>query len=293
MVSRGGPWDAIPDPFDEFSATAGVRDFAVAAASLLLAAVLTAWLAAFSLAQATTPEVALPAIRRAAIVITGIDGLIDVHAANLDEQASSGEPIILPSYPLDVSVLAGAVTGGDGALDRRLLRDALVERSTLLLREEGLAAFRDPEGDITAPSRFSSAGLIDQLIVRLRESEHERWSSLLTPLGYASLLLAAAVLLLGVGFGRLIRLGGAILVSGALVLAGALLVRFVIGLLGDDGALGDELRSIVNTLAGAPIRNGLLMVIGGAAILLPALALDRLFESSDRLAARRAARLDR
>ncbi len=293
MVSRGGPWDAIPDPFDEFSATAGVRDFAVAAASLLLAAVLTAWLAAFSLAQATTPEVALPAIRRAAIVITGIDGLIDVHAANLDEQAHSGEPIILPSYPLDVSVPAGAVTGGDGALDRRLLRDALVERSTLLLREEGLAAFRDPEGDITAPSRFSSAGLIDQLIVRLRQSEHERWSSLLTPLGYASLLLAAAVLLLGVGFGRLIRLGGAILVSGALVLAGALLVRFVIGLLGDDGALGDELRSIVNTLAGAPIRNGLLMVIGGAAILLPALALDRLFESSDRLAARRAARLDR
>ena len=293
MVSRGGPWDAIPDPFDEFSATAGVRDFAVAAASLLLAAVLTAWLAAFSLAQATTPEVALPAIRRAAIVITGIDGLIDVHAANLDEQASSGEPIILPSYPLDVSVPARAVTGGDGALDRRLLRDALVERSTLLLREEGLAAFRDPEGDITAPSRFSSAGLIDQLIVRLRESEHERWSSLLTPLGYASLLLAAAVLLLGVGFGRLIRLGGAILVSGALVLAGALLVRFVIGLLGDDGALGDELRSIVNTLAGAPIRNGLLMVMGGAAILLPALALDRLFESSDRLAARRAARLDR
>ena len=293
MVSRGGPWDAIPDPFDEFSATAGVRDFAVAAASLLLAAVLTAWLAAFSLAQATTPEVALPAIRRAAIVITGIDGLIDVHAANLEEQTSSGEPIILPSYPLDVSVPAGAVTGGDGALDRRLLRDALVERSTLLLREEGLAAFRDPEGDITAPSRFSSARLIDQLIVRLRESEHERWSSLLTPLGYASLLLAAAVLLLGVGFGRLIRLGGAILVSGALVLAGALLVRFVIGLLGDDGALGDELRSIVNTLAGAPIRNGLLMVIGGAAILLPALALDRLFESSDRLAARRAARLDR
>ena len=293
MVSRGGPWDAIPDPFDEFSATAGVRDFAVAAASLLLAAVLTAWLAAFSLAQATTPEVALPAIRRAAIVITGIDGLIDVHAANLEEQTSSGEPIILPSYPLDVSVPAGAVTGGDGALDRRLLRDALVERSTLLLREEGLAAFRDPEGDITAPSRFSSAGLIDQLIVRLRESEHERWGSLLTPLGYASLLLAAAVLLLGVGFGRPIRLGGAILVSGALVLAGALLVRFAIGLLGDDGALGDELRSIVNTLAGAPIRNGLLMVIGGAAILLPALALDRLFESSDRRAARRAARVDR
>ena len=293
MVSRGGPWDAIPDPFDEFSATAGVRDFAVAAASLLLAAVLTAWLAAFSLAQATTPEVALPAIRRAAIVITGIDGLIDVHAANLEEQARSGEPIILPSYPLAVAVPAREVVTADGALDRRLLRDALVERSTLLLREEGLAAFRDPEGDITAPSRFSSAGLIDQLIVRLRESEHERWGSLLTPLGYASLLLAAAVLLLGVGFGRPIRLGGAILVSGALVLAGALLVRFAIGLLGDDGALGDELRSIVNTLAGAPIRNGLLMVIGGAAILLPALALDRLFESSDRLAARRAARLDR
>ena len=132
------------------------------------------------------------------------------------------------------------------------------------------------------PSRFSSAGLIDQLLVRLQESEHERWSSLVTPLGYASLVLAAAVVLLGVGFSRFIRLGGATVAAGALVLAGALLIRFVFGLLGDDGAIGDEARAIANTLAGAPIRNGLLMLIGGLAILLPALALDRLFESSDR-----------
>ena len=292
VVSRGGPWNAIPDPFDEFSATAGVRDFAFGAASLLLIAALTAWLAAFSLAQATTPETALPAIRRAVIVITGIDGLLDVHAADLEEQASSGDPITVPGYSLDVSVPAADVSSGAGALDRQLLRDEIVERSTLLIREEGLAAFRDPDGEVTAPSRFSSAGLIDQLIVRLRESEHDRWSSLLTPLGYASLALAAAVLLLGVGFARLIRLGGAILIPGALVLIGALLIRFVFGLLGDDGAIGDEARAIANTLAGAPIRNGLLMLIGGLAIYLPALALDRLFESSDRRSARRAARVD-
>ena len=292
MVSRGGPWNVIPDPFDEFSATAGIRDFAFGAASLLLIAALTAWLSAFSLAQATTPETALPAIRRAVIVITGIDGLLDVHAADLDEQASSGDPITVPGYSLDVSVPAADATGA-GALDRQLLRDEIVERSTLLIREQGLAAFRDPDGEVTAPSRFSSAGLMDQLIVRLGESEHERWSSLLTPLGYASLALAAAVLLLGVGFARLIRLGGAILISGALILVGALLIRFVFGLLGDDGAIGDEARAIANTLAGTPIRNGLLMLIGGLAIYLPAIALDRLFESSDRRAARRAANPDR
>ena len=293
MVTRGGPWDAIPDPFDEFNATAGIRDFAFGAAGLLLIAVLTAWLAAFSLAQATTPEAARPAIKRAVIVITGIDGLLDVHAADLAEQASSGEPITLPGYPLDVSVPAADVTSADGALDPRLLRDELVERSTLLVREAGLAAFRDPEGQIAAPSRFSNAGLMDQLLVRLQESEHERWSSLVTPLGYASLVLAAAVVLLGVGFARLIRLGGATLAAGALVLAGTLLFRFVFGLLGDEGAIGDETRAIANTLAGAPIRNGLLMLIGGLAILLPAFALDRLFESSDRRAARRAANPDR
>ena len=292
-MSRGGPWNAIPDPFDEFNATAGIRDFAFGAAGLLLVAALTAWLAAFTLAQATTPEAALPAIRRAAIVITGIDSLLELHATNLEEQASSGAPITVPGYPLDISVPAADVTGAGGALDRRLLRDELVERSALLIREEGLAAFRDPGGEVLTPSRFSSAGLIDQLLVRLQESEHERWSSLVTPLGYASLVLAAAVVLLGVGFSRFIRLGGATVAAGALVLAGALLIRFVFGLLGDDGAIGDEARAIANTLAGAPIRNGLLMLIGGLAILLPALALDRLFESSDRRAARRAARLDR
>ena len=91
--------------------------------------------------------------------------------------------------------------------------------------------------------------------------------------------------------GRLLVVAAAL--AGALVLAGALLIRFVFGLLGDDGAIGDEARAIANTLAGAPIRNGLLMLIGGLAILLPAFALDRLFESSDRRAARRAANPDR
>ncbi len=293
VVSRGGPWDVIPDPFDEFNATAGIRDFAFAAASLLLVVALTAWLAAFTLAQATAPGVALPAIERAAIVLTGVDGLVETHAANLEEQALNEDDIIVPGYPLDVAVLTEDVTGDDGAFDRQALRDVLVERSAELLRLEGLAAFRNPDGAISAPSRFSSAGLLDQLITRLRASEHDRWSSLVDPLGYLSLVLAAAVLLLGVGFGRLIRLGGATLIAGVLVLAGALLIRFVFGLVADEGVIGDEARSIMGTLASAPIRNGLLMTIGGMAILLPALALDRLFESSDRRAARRAANLDR
>ena len=293
VVSRSGPWDVIPDPFDEFNAAAGLRDFALAAASLLLAVVLTAWLSAFSLAQATTPEAALPAITRAAIVLTGVDALLDVHAENLEEQALAGGLIDVPGYPLNVSVPAAEATGNDGAFDLRLLREALVDRSALLLREEGLAAFRDPGGAITPPSRFSSAGLLDQLITRLRASEHDRWSSFVTPLGYAAVVLAAAVMLLGVGFGRLIRLGGAALIAGALVLIGAVLIRFMFGVLADDGAIGNEARSIMNTLASGPIRNGLLMAIGGAAILLPALALGRLFESSDRRAARRAANLDR
>lgn len=293
MVSRGGPWDAIPDPFDEFSATAGLRDFAFGAAGVLLALALTAWLSALTLAQVTTPEAALPAITRAAIVITGVDDLLDVHAEHLAEQAAAGEPLVVPGYPLDIAVPTAEAMTADGAFDPGLLRDALVERSALLLREDGLAAFLDPDGDALAPSRFSSAGLIDQLIVRLRESEHERWTSLVTPLGYVSLALAAAVLLLGVGFGRLTRLGSAAAVAGALVLIGALLLRFVFGFLGDDGPIGDEARAIAGTLAGAPIRNGLLMLIGGGAILLPAYGLDRLFESSNRRAARRAARFDR
>ncbi len=293
VVSRSGPWDVIPDPFDEFNATAGLRDFAIGAAGLLLAVVLTAWLSAFSLAQATTPEAALPAITRAAIVLTGVDGLIEVHAENLEEQALAGGLIDVPGYPLKVSVPASAATGAAGAFDLRLLRAALVERSALLLREEGLVAFRDPDGAITPPSRFSSAGLLDQLIVRLRANEHDRWSSFVTPLGYVAAALAAVLLLLGVGFGRLIRLGGATLLAGALVLFGALLIRFLFGVLADDGAIGNEVRSIMDTLASGPIRNGLLMAIGGAAILLPALALDRLLETSDRRAARRASDLDR
>ena len=285
VVSESGVWGAIPNPFDEFGPGAGLRDLAHRAGSVLLLVVLTGWLAAFSLSQATSQEVALPALERAVVALTEVDGLLDLHAEELQDQAAAGPRIELPGYPLAVSVPSVAVTDSAGELDRVLLRDELVRRSALLLQAQGLEAFRDPNGVFASPSRFSSAGLMDQIIDGLAIDDHDRWSSFVSPLGYASLLLVAAVLLLGVGFGRLIRLGVAMLIAAALVIVPALLIRLTVGFVGDDDVIGDEARSIVRTLAGTPIRNALWLAAGGGAIAIPALALDHLFEGSERRAA--------
>ena len=292
MVTESGVWGAIPRAFDEFGPGAGLRDLAYAAASLLLVPALAGWLAALSIGQATSDAVALPALERAIVAITEIDGLLDLHAADLEEQASSAGRITLPGYPLDVTVPAAGVTTSTGDVDQAQLRAALLERSALLLHVQGTAAFQDPDGVPASPSRFSSAGLMDTLIDMLRDGRQERWTSLLGPFALVSLGLIAATLLLGVGFGRLTRVGVAMALAGALVLGPGLFLRLTIGFAGDDDAIGDEARSIARSLLRTPTRNALLIAAGGVAIAIPALVLDHLFEGSARRAAANAAPRD-
>ena len=286
VVSEGGPWDAIPNPFDEFGPGAALRDWAHTFASALLIAALAAWLAAFSLAQATSEAVALPALERAVVALTEVDALLAVHADEVREQAAAGGGVTLPGFPLAVSVPAAAAADADGEFSLPLLRGELVARGVRLLRAEGGAAFRGPDGAPAAPAGLSGAGLTRRLADELGAGRHERWRGLVAAPGYASLALAAAVLVLGVGFGRLSRVGAAMLIAGALVLAAALLVRAGAGFAGGGDAVAAEARAIVRALAGAPIRNALWLAAGGAAIALPAAALGRLFDGSERRAPR-------
>lgn len=284
VVSEGGPWDALPNPFEEFGPGAGLRDWAHAVASALLVAALAAWLAVLSLAQVTSEAIARPALERAVVALTEVDALLAVHADEVRERAAGGGAVTLPGFPLAVSVPASAVADEGGAFSLARLRGELVARGVRLLRAEGGAAFRDPAGAPVATARLSSAGLTRQLAEELSAPRHQRWRGLVAAPGYASLVLAAAVLVLGVGFGRLSRVGAAMLSAGALVLAAALLVRVGVGFAGGDDALATEARAIVRALAGAPIRNALWLAAGGAAIALPAAALGRLFETAERRA---------
>ena len=291
VVSERGVWGAIPQAFDEFGPGAGVRDIAYLVAIVLLALVLAGWLAAFSATQATSNEVAFPALERAVVAITEIDGLLDLHADDLEEQAAGGGAIALPGFPLDVEVAAAEVLT-DGDFDRELFRAAfraaLLRESAERLREQGSSAFHDTDGVLAGPSRFSSAGLMQALIDGLTDERHDRWSEFVQPLRLLALVLGAAMLVLGVGFGRFIRLGGAMIVAAALVLVPALVLRIAIDFVGDEDIIGDEARAIASRLTEIALwndgwpGNAVWLAVAGAVIAIPAAILEHLFEGSDR-----------
>ncbi len=279
-LERGLPghadWPEAPATFDEFAPGAGLRDVVGWVAAIAFAVVLAAWVAALSAAQSTSEQAALPALERAIVALTEIDGLLELHAEAIAEQASAGDEVRVPGFPLDVRVPAAE------AGDLTALRTAVLAGGAALVRVEGSAAFHDPEGAPADASTLSSAGLMQALIDGLTEDRYDRWAGFVRPLGLLSVLLGAAVLVLGVGFGRFVRLGTVLVLAAVVVAVPAIALRVGLGFVGDDDFLGDEARAIAQSLARGPVRNALWLAGAGVAIALPAALLDRLFEGSER-----------
>ena len=269
-----------PAPFDEFAPGAGLRDVAGWLAAIALAVALAAWAAALSVTQATSEEAALPALGRAIVALTEIDGVLDLHADAIAEQVSAGGEVSVPGFPLDVRV--PAAEGGD----RAALRAAVLATSAALARVEGSAAFHDPEGAPTDPLRLSSAGLMQALLDGLTADRHEGCAGFVRPFGLLCVLLGAALLVLGVGYGRFVRLGLVLVAAAVVVVVPAVALRVGLGFVGDDDIVGEEARAIAQSLASGPVRNALLLGAAGLAVALPAALLDHLFEGSERRASK-------
>jgi hypothetical protein len=255
-----------------------VRDVARWVAAVALAVALAGWLAALSASQATSAETALPALERAIVVLSEIDGLLELHGETIAEQVGAGGEVELPGFPLDVRVPAAEAEGPSE------LRAALLAAGAALVRVEGSAAFHDSEGAPADTSRFSSAGLMQAVIDGLTAERHDRWAGLVAPLGVLSALFGVAVLLLGVGLGRLSRLGVVVAVAAVLVLVPAVALRVGLGFVGEDDVVGDEARAIARSLAGGGVRNALWLAAAGLAIAVPAVVVDRLLQGSERRA---------
>ncbi len=268
---------AEPSPgFGEFAPGSGIRDVLAWIAALLLTLTLAAWLAAYSAAQATSDEAALPALERAVAALTGVDGLLDVHGADIAGQVGAGNPVEVPGYPLDVQVpVAEASTPA-------ALRSNLLARSAALLRANGSGAFADPAGNPPSISRASSAGVMQAVIDGLTAARHDQWAGYVSPLGGVSALLAALGLLLAVGVGRFVRLGAVAIAAAVLVIVPTVALRVGIGFVGEDDLVGNEAREIAQSLFGGGVRNALWLAAAGLAILVPGALLDRVFLDSER-----------
>lgn len=268
-------WAESSPGFGEFAFGSGIRDVLAWIAALLLTVTLAAWIAAYSAAQSTSDQVALPALERAIAVLTEVDRLIDVHGGAITEQVIAGDDVELPGYPLDVTVPAPE------AETPNALRDALLAESAARVRAEGSGVFLDPSAEVATVARFSSAGLMQAVMDGLAAHRHDRWAGYVSPLAGASVLLATLVVLLAVGVGRFVRLGAIAVAAAALVVVPAVALRVGIGFVGEDDVVGIEAREIAASLLGSGVRNALWLAAAGLAILVPAAILDRVFLDSD------------
>ncbi len=258
-----------------------IRNTVAWIAAVALVAAAAAALVAHSVAQATSDEVARPALRSAVDAIAEPEALIDLHFETLRETAAGagpGTPIPMPGY----AVLAVALTQEEAASgDRARMRDALLERSVTSIRTEGRSAFA--EGGIAPPvaDRLSTAGAVAVLLDGLTLSMHERWREWSTRLVVLAAVLGAAVLALPRGFGGVLGLGAALLASGLLVAVGSLGLRLALSVGSVEGPLLDACLQIAQDLALIPLRNGIVLAAAGAALVLPATLLRAVFERSE------------
>ncbi|MEZ4502859.1 MAG: hypothetical protein R3C39_09560 [Dehalococcoidia bacterium] len=274
VVTPEGFFGEPPPDLDAYEAyDAGTSPAVLRFLGVMLTLVAGAWLAVFSLAQATSEDVAIEAQARGLAVLTEADALVAFEApaleAQLDEGATSLE---VPGFPAPaVTVPASEVTGADGALDLDAVSARLLDGAAERAYESGSDALR-PEGVSEGGER--SVDLVMDLLTR---SWHQRARLVALLAGGAAVVLGVLLVLLGHDVGRFVGPGVALFVAGLLTVLGALAVRFVISALGpgaDDPVL-HEYASVVGELTRLPLRNGLVLAAAGLAMALPAAVLAR------------------
>lgn len=218
---------------------------------------------AVSARQVTAPGPARDILESGIAVTTEIDRVIAEDHEALKElvRASSANTFAIPDYPLDVVLTRDEIlNSSDAELERLVL-----ERSSGLVYGSGLEAF-DRTGDQSF-GRFSSQGLLELAVGQISESNHDRANLLSLAFMLAVAATGCFVLLTGHGWGRLKGLGLGVL-GGAL--PGLLLFGFawfMVGAIGGSDPFVEELRDITRTTLSAPLRNYIVTLILGVALL--------------------------
>ena len=250
-------------------------------AAVALVAAAAAALAAHSVVQATSEQVARPALRNAVDALAEPEALIDLHFETIQEAAAgaaAGAEIEVPGYAVPGVGLTAQEAASE---DRPRMRDALLERSVTRIRAEGRSALA--EGGLAPPvtDRLSTAGAVAVLLDGLTAATHESWIAWRTRLVLAAAVLAAAVLALPRGFGGVLGVGSALLAAGILVTAASLGLRLALSAASVEGPLLDEYLRVARDLTLLPLRNGIVLAGAGAALVLPAALLRAVFERSE------------
>lgn len=220
------------------------------------------WVSVSTLATATSPRVAEPAIARLVDGLTDIDGLLLSQESAVRDAAAKAPPgttTEVPGFPVrGVGLTREEISGGTPDT----WRDPLLRRAAAVLYREGLDAFSGEPGT----PRFETGGGAWALSL-LAASLHERFAFLRWPLGLGTLALAAGVLAT-LGPVRRWSVLGRVMAGGAvlplLLAAAALAVTRLAG--GAPGTLSGEAAGVAAVLARGPLIQAGTVVLGGLAL---------------------------
>lgn len=232
-----------------------------------LTAALVALLATLSLFQLTAPGPAHRALRWSVASLTEIDLLLAAHEPALWEQAdaSPGEPLPLPDYPLDVALSTEEVKRPPAEV-----RALLLDRSAELVYEEGASAFRE-EGQSGGNSRLTVEGAARTGLDLLTASGHDALRLTTLTLAVLCGALSSGLFLLGRGYRGLMALGTTVAAASLAFLVLVVVLRVGLALAGvaTDDYITTHLLDLMEDAAWAPLRDG--MALGGLGVALLAL----------------------
>jgi hypothetical protein len=248
-------------------------------AGVILVFTLAAFIAALSLFQATSEGTAERAHQRALATLTEIDLVIERNYEALQLQAETaqiGEPVLLAGFPVRVPLMRDEVLGSEP----EELRTLLLERGADRLYEDGTAALRDEAEAAGTVGMLSVAGITDRGLGLLRERNHTVFGFATIVLGAATLALAALVVALSRGFGRIGSAGVAMAAAAVpvIIVTGAMHLYARNAGSRDGRFIAKEFAGIVEELTWIPVRNGLAFGMAGALLAIAALVAGRMLE---------------
>lgn len=255
-------WGELPpDPYARPPTRLALRSLV----SVLLIVMLFLLFAALSLANMTAEGPAKRGLRQSVAVLTEVDAYLDETWEELRDEAARSPPagaVTPPDFPVAVSFRAREVL----ERNRDEFRALLLTRAAERIYDEGANAF---DSESSNPSALSLEGAVRNGLDFLRPTPHRILTRATLAAAAVSALLAAGLVLLSRGYGRLLALGMTISVAALPFLLLAVAVRFALRFTADslDDAPSASFLALAQELTWAAIRNGMVLSVGGGILL--------------------------
>jgi hypothetical protein len=219
-----------------------------------------AFLCCASLASITARGPAERALGRSAGILTEVDTYLDQRFPAIQQQAAEtqAQQLTLPDFAVPVTFTPNEIQRAD----RDQFRALLLKRAAVVLHNDGASAFRQDGGRQAGAA--SAGGTIRAAIDFLRPLPHRVLVGLSIALGLLAALLAFRLVRATRG---LAQLGFAITAAAFAFLALAVLAWLGLRLAtaATDDYVTHQSLTLARQLAWAPIRDGLIVMVGGAA----------------------------